>query len=101
VGGKLVLAVFSVVFVVFLLGWFVFLPDGAGIFKREGCYECHSFKGQGGAGPDLTAVTGRRTNGWIKTQIRNPKANNPNSRMPAFGHLSDREIRAIIRYLKG
>jgi cbb3-type cytochrome oxidase cytochrome c subunit len=75
--------------------------DGSVLFAHEGCIQCHSFKGKGGnMAPDLTAVTNRRSDRWIRQQIKNPRKNNPDSRMPAFGHLSGSEIRAILRYLK-
>ncbi len=75
--------------------------DGAEVFKREGCITCHTFKGQGGVvGPDLTYVTKNHSDGWIKDQIRNSKANNPDSRMPEYKHLSGGEVNAIVRYLK-
>ena len=76
-------------------------PDGAELFRNQGCVGCHSFKGKGGeACPDLTGVSRRRSDGWIRQQIRDSKKHYPNSRMPGFGHLSYREISAIIRYLK-
>lgn len=76
------------------------VSKGAELFRKEGCIQCHSFKGTGGSGPDLTAVTGRRTDSWIRQQIKNPKKNNHFSRMPAFGHLSEYEVISLIRYLK-
>lgn len=84
--------------------WFfytsTFLPDGEVIFKREGCFGCHSFKGQGGSlGPDLTAITNKRSKRWIERYIKNPMSINPDSRMPQFKNLSKREIKALIRYL--
>ena len=76
-------------------------PDGAELFRSQGCINCHSFKGKGGElCPDLTGVTSRRSDSWIHVQIKDSKKHNPNSRMPSFGHLSYREISAIIRYLK-
>lgn len=76
-------------------------PNGADLFRNQGCIGCHSFKGKGGqACPDLTAVKGRRSDEWIRVQIKNPGKHNPNTRMPAFDNLSYREISAIIRYLK-
>ena len=75
-------------------------PDGEQLFRTEGCMNCHTFKGKGGEmGPNLTSVTRRRSDKWIRQQIRNSKENNPNSRMPSFAHLSARQINAIIRYL--
>jgi cbb3-type cytochrome oxidase cytochrome c subunit len=76
-------------------------PDGEQIFRTEGCINCHSFKGKGGEmGPDLTSVTRRRSDRWIREQIRNSRKHNPGSRMPSFDHLSGRQIDTIIRYLK-
>jgi mono/diheme cytochrome c family protein len=74
--------------------------DGSQVFKREGCSNCHSFKGHGGEmAPDLTGVTHRRSTAWIKQQLRDPKSHNPNSPMPSFDHLSWWEVHAIIKYL--
>ncbi len=76
-------------------------PDGAALFRKQGCINCHSFKGKGAEiCPDLTDVTGRRSDQWIRVQIKSPDKHNPNTRMPSFGNLSYREISAIIRYLK-
>jgi len=77
-------------------------PDGAKVFKKAGCLSCHAFRGVGGSiCPDLTDVTSRRSDKWIRQQIKDPSVNNPASRMPSFDNLSDREIQAIIDYLKG
>jgi cbb3-type cytochrome oxidase cytochrome c subunit len=74
---------------------------GKELFATRGCIRCHSFKGEGGnTGPDLTAVTGRRSSRWIRQQIKNSKEHNPQSRMPDFSRLSEYEIRSIIAYLK-
>jgi len=74
---------------------------GAKLFAEEGCAECHSFKGKGGnLAPDLTAVTERRDEGWIKKKIKNSEKLDGNYRMPPFEHLSEYEIRSIIKYLK-
>ncbi len=75
--------------------------NGEEIFTKQGCINCHSFKGKGGETcPDLTGVTRRRSRSWIRDQIQNPKQHNPNSTMPSFDYLSRSEINAIIRYLK-
>lgn len=74
---------------------------GEDLFVSKGCIRCHSFKGEGGnIGPDLTAVTRRRSDGWINQQIRNSRTHNPHSRMPDYSGLSDYEIHSIIAYLK-
>lgn len=75
--------------------------DGERLYKEQGCYSCHMFKGQGGsAGPDLTNITKIRSDRWIRQKIKSPSKDNPNTRMPAYGHLSRKEINALIRYLK-
>jgi len=91
-GGVLILVLAAA----YLLG----VPDGAALFQREGCIQCHSIGGRGGSlGPDLTAVAQRRSRGWIRQQIRNPRKHNPNSAMPSFDHLSWLEVEALVRYL--
>jgi cbb3-type cytochrome oxidase cytochrome c subunit len=54
-------------------------------------------------GPDLTGV-GRppeHTADWLSAHIRDPKAHNPASRMPAFGpdKLPDADLKALAAYL--
>jgi cbb3-type cytochrome oxidase cytochrome c subunit len=50
-------------------------------------------------GPDLTAVSQRQSSEYIARYIRNPRAANPQARMPAFPELTWRERRAIVAYL--
>jgi len=74
--------------------------DGKALFEKEGCNKCHRFKGVGGSiCPDLTDVKSRRSREWIHQQLKDPSVNNPASKMPSFGHLSGKEIQAIINYL--
>ncbi len=85
----------------FVVIMFFDLPDGAELFRKEGCINCHSFKGKGGsAGPELTAVTSRRSDSWIRQQIKDPKSHNPGTMMPSFERLSRKEVTALLRYLK-
>ncbi len=75
--------------------------DGAKLFYDNSCIECHSFKGKGGRmGPDLTAVTQRRSTAYIKKYIRNPEKKNPQARMPSFSYLTNTEINSIIKFLE-
>ena len=98
---RLLIVATGALFGLFLIVMFSDLPDGAEIFKREGCINCHSFRGAGGsAGPELTAVTKRRTDAWIRRQIRDPKSHDPGTMMPSFAHLSRKEISALIKHLK-
>ena len=74
---------------------------GREIYTREKCPSCHQFRGEGGSlAPDLTAVSARRSDAWLRRQILSPKKNDPDSRMPAYGHLSRSEIRSLLAYLK-
>lgn len=87
------------------LGLFFFAgcaaPDGAKIFDRENCRACHRFKGKGGSiCPDLTDVKNRRSDAWIRQQLKDSSVNNPDSTMQSYDHLSEKEIQAIIDYLK-
>ncbi|KPK00523.1 MAG: hypothetical protein AMJ60_01015 [Desulfobacterales bacterium SG8_35] len=75
--------------------------DGKKLFFREGCSQCHTYKGKGGRmGPDLSAVTNTRSDSWIESYIHDPKKVNPLSRMPSFQHLSRSKRKAIITFLK-
>ena len=73
--------------------------DGEKLFFREGCSNCHSYKGRGGRmGPDISAVTNIRSAGWIDSYLQDPKKINPLSRMPSFRHLSRSKRKAIIAF---
>lgn len=75
--------------------------SGEKLFFREGCSQCHTYKGRGGRmGPDLSAVTNLRSDSWIEHYLQNPKAMNPFARMPSFSHLSGAKRKAIISFLK-
>jgi cbb3-type cytochrome oxidase cytochrome c subunit len=75
--------------------------DGEKLFYREGCSQCHTFKGKGGRmGPDLSAVTNIKSDDWIDTYIQNPQKVRSFARMPSFKHLSRSKRKAIISFLK-
>ena len=91
----------STILFIFIFIFIQTVSKGKDIFVREGCINCHSFKGHGGStGPDLTSVGQRRSALWIISQIKDPKSHNPDSRMPDFAHLSLFERYAIMHYLK-
>lgn len=73
--------------------------DGEDIFKQEGCTSCHVFRGTGFGAVDLSDVTQRRSDAWIRVQIKNPRRHDPDSGMPNFGHLEDRELDALLEFL--
>lgn len=75
---------------------------GEAIFKAQGCSACHMIGGIGGTvGPDLTKVGGRRDKEWIEKQLKNPKSHNPNSIMPSYAKLPEKDREDLADYLSG
>lgn len=73
---------------------------GRNLYYRNRCDLCHQIEGKGGAvGPDLSKIGGRRSKDWLAIQIKDPKSNNPDTKMPSYAQLSDDEIEAIATYL--
>jgi ubiquinol-cytochrome c reductase cytochrome b subunit len=74
---------------------------GKALFNSQGCSGCHKINGIGGSlGPDLSDEGKKgRSSQWLKEQIRNPKSHFPNSVMPSFSALSDREMSNLVDYL--
>jgi mono/diheme cytochrome c family protein len=75
--------------------------EGEKLFDTLGCMGCHVVNGKGGqAGPDLSNEAGKgRSRQWLQTQIRNPKTNDPQTIMPAYGNLSDQQVNSLVDYL--
>jgi nitric oxide reductase subunit C len=75
---------------------------GESVFKTQGCSACHTLNGMGGkVGPDLTHVGSRRSREWIEEQIENPKSHFPDSIMPSFAKLPEKDREALADYLSG
>ncbi len=75
---------------------------GETVFKAQGCSACHKLNGVGGdIGPDLTHVGSRRTAEWIKEQLENPRSHFPDSPMPSFRKLSERDMKDLVDFLSG
>ena len=76
--------------------------NGKEIFDAVGCLGCHKVYGQGGTiGPDLSNLaTQGRSAEWLRTQIRDPKANNLHSQMFPFDYLSDQQVGDLVAYLQ-
>jgi len=74
---------------------------GAELFRSQGCTGCHSVQGKGGnIGPALSGeIVRTRGRQWIVEQIRNPKSHNPNTIMPVFDSLSDKQVSELVDYL--
>lgn len=95
---------------------------GRDVYVREGCYGCHSqmirpfhaetmryghyslagefvydrpFQwGSKRTGPDLARVGGRYSDEWHRIHLNNPRDVLPNSNMPAYPWLANREVNA-------
>lgn len=75
---------------------------GEAVFKAQGCSACHMLGGVGGKiGPDLSKVGSRRNRGWIEEQLENPKSHNPNSIMPSYAKLPEKNREDLADYLSG
>jgi ubiquinol-cytochrome c reductase cytochrome b subunit len=75
---------------------------GAQLFNSLGCIGCHKIEGRGGAiGPELAPQRLRGKSGqWLITQIRDPKAHNPATIMPAFSSATDKQVNDVADFLK-
>ena len=76
------------------------LTAGQKLYQSLGCSNCHMINGVGGTtGPDLTTVGARRDREWILGHFKDPKAYIPNSAMPSFGHLSEKDLNDLTDYM--
>jgi ubiquinol-cytochrome c reductase cytochrome b subunit len=77
------------------------IKKGRENFQANGCTACHSINGQGGmVGPDLSNEGDSGPSAkWLATQIRDPKAHDPNTIMPSFSSLDQKEIQSLVDYL--
>jgi cytochrome c2 len=70
------------------------------LINSLGCKGCHSFEGSGGAlGPALDEVGKRLDENQLEAKLLQPKASNPNSMMPSYGHLSQDNLAALVEFL--
>jgi mono/diheme cytochrome c family protein len=74
---------------------------GQQLFESNGCMGCHMVNGQGGTvGPDLSNEgSAGHSAQWLRTQIRDPKAHDPQAIMPSFSKLSDQQVNDLVAYL--
>jgi len=76
--------------------------DAQELIDSLGCKGCHQIAGNGGAlGPALDGVGSRMQEKELRQQLVNPKAKNAASMMPAFDHLPEKDLQALVDYLKG
>jgi ubiquinol-cytochrome c reductase cytochrome b subunit len=68
---------------------------GLGLFKKEGCRNCHLGPGQTGVGPDLSKLPANHRNvTWLVPHFKNPSKIVPGSMMPPV-ELSDADLNAL------
>ena len=85
--------------------------EGKKIFSQN-CVACHAIEGadfqvKGDKAPDLTGFANRTTiAGYLPNDresliswLRDPQAFKPGTQMPAYGHLSDQQMNALVDYL--
>ncbi|MCL5976892.1 MAG: cytochrome c [Nitrospirae bacterium] len=76
------------------------LTEGQRVYQALTCSNCHMISGIGGTtGPDLTNVGKNRDGAWLLGHFKDPKAYVPNSAMPAYGHLSEKDLNALTDYM--
>jgi mono/diheme cytochrome c family protein len=75
------------------------IATGKKYVVADGCGGCHKVGGKGGTtGPDLSHEGAKSTSAEIAAKIKDPKAHNPNSIMPA-SKRSAKDITAMAAYL--
>lgn len=74
-------------------------PDGARLYERH-CSACHGVNGQGGVGIPLALPSFQAAveDDFLFTTIREGR---PGRVMPAFQNLSDAQVNAIVRHIRG
>lgn len=77
------------------------VQDGRAIFLANGCGACHAVSGKANLlGPDLqNEANAGRSVSWLKTQIRAPRSNYPDSIMPAYPSLAPGQLDDLVAYL--
>lgn len=73
---------------------------GEKVFVRVKCYSCHGINGKGisEAGPDLGAISGKRTESDIVKILRDPSSIDPRSPMPSYT-LPEGDMEALAAYV--
>lgn len=66
-----------------------------------GCKGCHQLAGEGGTlGPAFDGMGTRLKEKEIREQLVNPKGKNPKTMMPVFANLPEKDLKALVDYLK-
>lgn len=76
------------------------LTAGQRVYQSQNCANCHMVSGIGGTtGPDLTHVGSKRDRAWLFGHFKDPKTYVPNSAMPGYGHLGEKELNDLTDYM--
>lgn len=71
------------------------------LINSLGCKGCHQLGGEGGTlGPAFEGVGSRLKEKDIREQLVNPKGKNPQTMMPAFANLPEKDLKVLVDYLK-
>lgn len=86
-------------FILFLSAHVSAAPDGDKLYARH-CASCHGNDGKGGVGVPLAlpSFLGGVSDEYLKKTIRHGR---PGRIMPAFNFLSDAQLGAIVKHLRG
>jgi nitric oxide reductase subunit C len=74
---------------------------GSTVYGKYGCSACHIINGIGGtSGPDLSHVGTRLPDPeWHKKHVVDPQSVVPDSAMPGFPQMMEKELRLLANYL--
>jgi cytochrome c2 len=71
------------------------------LINSLGCKGCHKLGGDGGTlAPAFEGVGTRLEAEAIRRQLVNPKEVNPKTMMPAYAHLPEKDLKALVDFLK-
>ncbi len=99
---RLILSLFTPMFLLTALASPGIASDASGrkLLNALGCKGCHRFEASGGTiGPVFDDIGDRLSEADIEAQLRHPEKNNLKSLMPAYGHLSGTDIKAVAEFL--
>lgn len=76
-----------------------FAVEGAMIYQRQSCGNCHQVNGSGMSnGPGLNGLALRRSKEWVVGHFREPQKFSPNTIMPPY-RLNARDMENLTNYL--